>query len=197
MDAFHPFRVQDAALFSGACHLALTEQDAILLTTMSCTLTFTTQKNQVQGETIGHGHSTALTACPMRVLARLLIAARQARAPPNMPLCAYFYQDRWVMLQAMQLTAAIHLQVAIRGAAYNLSPADVSTCSLRASGAMALLLAGIDADRIKLVGRWRSDEMFRYLHAQAEPVMRLFARSMLLGGQYSLLPAPPGPPARP
>jgi hypothetical protein len=35
-----------------------------------------------------------------------------------------------------------------------------------------------------LVGRWRSDEMLRYLHVQAEPTMRGFSARML---QHPLL----------
>ncbi len=30
----------------------------------------------------------------------------------------------------------------------------------------------MDTDRIRLLGRWQSDQMFSYLHVQAEPVMR-------------------------
>ena len=33
--------------------------------------------------------------------------------------------------------------------------------------AMALLCAGVNSDRTRLLGRWRSDEMYRYLHVQA------------------------------
>ena len=54
---------------------------------------------------------------------------------------------------------------------------------------MALLCAHVDTDIIRLVGRWRSDEMLRYLHVQAEPVMRQFANLMVIGGNYTLLPA--------
>ena len=46
---------------------------------------------------------------------------------------------------------------------------------------MALLVAGVDTDRIKLMGRWRSDAMLRYLTVQAEPIMRHFAEKMLQG----------------
>jgi hypothetical protein len=53
---------------------------------------------------------------------------------------------------------------------------------------MALLCAQVDSDVIRLLGRWRSDEMLRYLHVQAEPVMRDFSRRMLLGGSFTLLP---------
>jgi hypothetical protein len=53
---------------------------------------------------------------------------------------------------------------------------------------MALLCAHIDSDIIRLLGRWRSDEMLRYLHVQAEPIMRDFACRMLSGGTFTLLP---------
>jgi hypothetical protein len=53
---------------------------------------------------------------------------------------------------------------------------------------MALLCAHVDSDVIRLLGRWRSDKMLRYLHIQAEPVMRDFSRRMLAGGSFTLLP---------
>jgi hypothetical protein len=71
---------------------------------------------------------------------------------------------------------------------YGINPADISARSLRAGGAMALLCAGVDTDVIRLVGRWRSDEMLRYLHLQAYPLMHAFASKMLSHGSYTLLP---------
>jgi hypothetical protein len=53
---------------------------------------------------------------------------------------------------------------------------------------MALLCAHVDTDVIRLLGRWRSDEMLRYLHVQAEPIMRDFLQRMLAGGAFTLLP---------
>jgi hypothetical protein len=53
---------------------------------------------------------------------------------------------------------------------------------------MALLCAGVAGDRIRMIGRWRSDEMFRYLHVQAQPVMTGVAAAMLRGGSYQLAP---------
>jgi hypothetical protein len=71
--------------------------------------------------------------------------------------------------------------------AYTLS--DVSVRSTRSGGAMALLCAGVDSDRIRLIGRWRSDEMYRYyLHVQAQPVMTGLAAAMLRGGSFQLSP---------
>ena len=53
---------------------------------------------------------------------------------------------------------------------------------------MALLCSGIDADIIRLIVRWRSDEMLRYLHLQAEPLMQGFSERMVTHGNYSMLP---------
>jgi hypothetical protein len=53
---------------------------------------------------------------------------------------------------------------------------------------MALLCARINTDIIRLVGRWCSDEMQRYLHLPAYPLMHTFARCMALAGDFTLLP---------
>ena len=53
---------------------------------------------------------------------------------------------------------------------------------------MALLVAGIDPDIIQLLGRWRSDEMMRYLHLTAEPIMKDFAKQML-ATNFTLAPS--------
>jgi hypothetical protein len=60
--------------------------------------------------------------------------------------------------------------------------------SLRASGAMALLCADVDLDHIRLLGRWRSDEMLRYLHVQAFPIVAPLAEQMVRHGFYTLIP---------
>ena len=68
---------------------------------------------------------------------------------------------------------------------------DVSVRLTRAGGTMALLLcAGIESDRIR-VGRWRSDEMYRYLHVQAQPavLMNGLAAAMFHGGSFRLMPS--------
>ena len=65
---------------------------------------------------------------------------------------------------------------------------DLSARSLQTAGAMARLCSGVDNDIISLIGRWRSDEMLRYLHVQAEPIMRNFSKLMISHGNYNLLP---------
>ena len=65
---------------------------------------------------------------------------------------------------------------------------DVSVQSLLAAGAMTLLCYGVDNDIISLIGIWRSDEMLRYHHVQAEPIMRNLSKLMISHGNYNLLP---------
>ena len=53
---------------------------------------------------------------------------------------------------------------------------------------MALMCAGVPTDTIKLVGRWRSDAVFRYLHTQAAPLVGPLAPGMATHGRYALVP---------
>ena len=64
----------------------------------------------------------------------------------------------------------------------------VSARSLWAAGAMALLYSGVENDIISLIGRWRSNEMMRYLHVKADPIMRNLSKLMISHGNYNLLP---------
>jgi hypothetical protein len=41
---------------------------------------------------------------------------------------------------------------------------------------------------MKLVGRWRSDAIFRYLHSQALPLIAPLASTMLRHGVFTLMP---------
>ena len=91
-------------------------------------------------------------------------------------------------MKSSDITATIQALVRAVGPNLGFLPSDVSARSLRAAGAMALLCAHVDSDTIRLFGRWRSDVMLRYLTVQAQPVMRDFARRMLAGGDYLLLP---------
>jgi hypothetical protein len=89
---------------------------------------------------------------------------------------------------ANDITVTLRHSVTALGSTLGFKASDVSARSLRAAGAMALLCAHVDTDTIRLLGRWRSDEMLRYLTVQAQPIMRDFASRMLQGGHYTLLP---------
>ena len=45
-------------------------------------------------------------------------------------------------------------------------------------------------DRIRILGRWNSDAMLRYLHAHALPLITGNASLMFQGGHYELVTVP-------
>ena len=191
-----PFRLQDVQLFLGSRRLptaTATPTDLHAATFVS--YTFTTQKNGVRGEVIGLGPSGDPLLCPVRATARQILRARSVHAPLSSPVAGYPAGNAWRPVVPTDVTTALRVAVMALGpAALGFQPADVSSRSLRASGATALLCANVDSDTIRLVGRWRSDEMLRYLHVQAEPVMRGFARRMVSNGDFGALHPGPGIP---
>jgi hypothetical protein len=187
----HPFLLEDVQLFLGATRLNLaTAPPAQILAATFVTLRFTSQKNGVRGEVMGLGRSGDPHFCPVTATARRVLHLRTTAALPTQPLASY--HDATALsfrrITPADLTALLRLAVRLIGTPYGFLPEDISARSLRAAGAMALLCASIDSDRIRLLGRWRSDEMLRYLHVQAEPVMRHFASQMLIGGNFTLIP---------
>jgi hypothetical protein len=114
-------------------------------------------------------------------------------APPETPFYTYFEHNLPFAISSSHLTSALCTAVQVVGLPLGLTLTDISVRSFRASGAMALLCANVDTDRIRLLGRWRSEEMLRYLHVQAIPVVAPIATAMLRNGQFSLVPNQPFP----
>jgi hypothetical protein len=154
-------------------------------------LEFTNQKNGVRGELIGLGLSGNANFCPVHAIRSRVLHLIQHRAPPTTPLFTYYDYQLPIPVTSTHLTAAIRVAVQVLRHQVGLHPADVSVRSLRASGAMALLCANVDTDHIRLLGRWRSNEMLRYLHVQAVPLVAPLASAMLRHGQFHLLPNTP------
>ena len=153
-------------------------------------LEFTNQKNGVRGELIGMGRSGTPAFCPVQACISRIVHLRRHHAAPTTPLYTFFSHE-WYGINTSSLTTELRLAIQALGHTVGLSPPDVSIRSLRASGAMAMLCANIDPDRIRLLGRWRSDEMLRYLHVQAYPIVRDLAPAMINGGGFTLLPNQP------
>ncbi|KAI2500158.1 hypothetical protein MHU86_14302 [Fragilaria crotonensis] len=150
------------------------------------------------GVSIGHRRLAPLT-CPLADLhaatfVTLTFTTQKNGATPTTPLNAYRTPgDVWRFVLAAHITTLIRHAVSFLP---DLVAADFSARCTRAGGAMALLCAGIGSDRLRLIGRWRSDEVYRYLHVQAQPIMAGVATAMLRGGDFrlNLPPFPPGAP---
>ena len=153
------------------------------------TLTFTTQKNGVRGEVIGLGRSGHPHLCPVCAITRRLLHLRRHGALPDTPLAVYFFNNTWCHVTPADITSVLRAAVTALGPArLGFQARDISARALRAAGVMAILCANNDTDNIWRLCHWRSDEMLCYLHLQAEPIMRNFARDMLSGGAFVLLP---------
>ena len=185
-----PFRACDTTLFKDDD--PVTYEMATEASIMPCnfvTEEFTNQKNSVRGEVVGHGTTSSTSANPVEVVKRRFLHLKKHSAPPDITLCSYRHKGKWKEVTSKNITTLLR-KAAADLPHYNLRPCDISARSLRAAGAMALLCDSVDSDRIRLLGRWRSDEMLRYLHLQAKPIMDGFAERMLKGGNYQLLPNP-------
>jgi hypothetical protein len=185
-----PFTFADVQLFAGPRRLDLaTCADADFALATFCTLTFTDQKNGVKGEVIGLGVSGDPSFCPVKTMIRRVLDLRRHGALPTTALATYYVPGGGKPVTPSQITTALRSGVLLFDPAeLGFLPKDISARSLRAAGAMALLCAHVDTDIIRLIGRWRSDEMLRYLHVQAEPIMRHFAAKMIRHGDFALLP---------
>ena len=184
-----PFQLQDVQVFIGRRRLDLgtcTEADLSSATFIS--LTFTDQKNGVRGEVIGLSTSGNPYVCPVRAVCRRIQHLRTHGAQPATPLARVFAFGAWAKITPTHITTTLRTAVSFLGPELGFLAADVSARCLRAAGATALLNAKVDGDVIKLLGRWHSDAMLRYLHLQAAPIMKDYSRLMLSGGSFTLIP---------
>ena len=72
--------------------------------------------------------------------------------------------------------------------AIGFTEADISAHSFRAGRAMYLLMARGNPDTIRLVGRWQSNTMLRYLHTIADIFTEGLSEKMFKHGAYALIP---------
>jgi hypothetical protein len=182
------FHLQDIHLHSGhggINHLCCPLED--LNPASFVCLEFTNQKNGVQGGLIELGQSGTPAFYPVQACINRIHHLRLYHAPPNLPLYAFF-SGTWYGITTSILTTELWHSANLLGHTMGISAMDISVCSSRSTGAMALLCGNIDTDHICLLGRWWSNEMLCYLHVQAYPIVTHLAPAMLQHGHYTLLP---------
>jgi hypothetical protein len=135
----------------------------VLLNADSVTLWMDNQKNGQRGATI---HHTACPGwfCPVKALARRVHSIIAQGCPDTTPLS---FVSPTLHVVAGNITALVHqaaLETNLVAQGYDLK--HVSTHSLRASGAMALKLQGVDDSLIMKIGRWTGLTFLTYIHSQ-------------------------------
>mmetsp|Transcript_4318 Transcript_4318/g.4892 ORF Transcript_4318/g.4892 Transcript_4318/m.4892 type:complete len:178 (-) Transcript_4318:283-816(-) len=122
-------------------------------------------------------------------MVRRVIHLRTHHAAETTPLATYFFHGSATKLSSRNISSVLKAAVTFLGPQLGFTADHVSARSLRSAGAMALFNMKVDALTIRLIGRWRSDEMLRYLSTQCEPVMRGLSRKMIqAANEYTLIP---------
>lgn len=157
------FRRQDVRLWKNGHLLSHDLPIELLLAADSATLHLDNQKNSQRGATIHH-YARDDAFCPVKALARLVHRLRQLTPEWEAPLSLYGTAKHII---SADITSALRQALVRTGLLSHGYRCDrVSAHSLRAGGAMALKLAGVNTDLIKKVGRWSSDTWLTYIHSQ-------------------------------
>jgi hypothetical protein len=157
------FRVQDVTFRHNGLVIPNTAPCALLEAAESVTLYVDNQKNGHRGGTI---HHTACPSwfCPVKALARRVSSIMSQGYEQATPLSQVGPGSHVV---AANVTALVHhaaRDTNLLAQGYELN--RIGTHSLRASGAMALKLQGVDDSLIMKIGRWTGLTFLTYIHAQ-------------------------------
>lgn len=178
----HPFHTVDVSFFRHDTKLdPWTCPAAALNDATHVSLVFTKQKNCVRGERVSQSISGHHLLCPVRALARRFLHLRQHHSPRDVPIHTYHPEmrgARQLQVHSTSVTTLLRRSITLLGD-HNLAANEFSARCLRATGATSLLLAGIDSNLIRLLGRWQSDAMLRYLHVQTAPIRHRLAEAMI------------------
>ena len=153
-------------------------------------MTFTVQKSRVPGEIMGHTCSGALHACPVVGLVELCVFLRKHGSPHDAPLGTYreIPSGPLYYIKSSDISKALKSAARVHDSEFGIGPDDVSAGCLRSTGAMALFCGGIDSNRIRLLGRWKSWTMLRYFHLQSRAARCGLSAAMLHGDKIDMLP---------
>ena len=154
-------------------------------------LTFSNQKNAVKGEVISHAATSDKFFCGAKALGRILHRYQKYGAAPKTPICKHYnpYDKRWYDIKAKHVTNSLQYAAQTVQPITGITHKLLSARSLRPGGATALMLANVDSDHICLMGRWKSDAMFRCLRIQAAAHQKAYAQRMLDHGTCTFTPA--------
>ena len=160
-------------------------------------LTFLTQKNGEKGTTVTQHRAAGTTMgsakiCPVASFASLV--ARVQRYEPDEPE----WKDRRhrpINLVAtaggFSLVTSNQILHHLRAAALQYDEgrlgfpvSKIGTHSLRAGAATAMFLAGVPAETIQLIGRWRSQTFLRYIRIQVQLLTRGVATEMTTNPEF-------------
>lgn len=174
------FCMLDVIFYKSGVAILSSSPLAILLETDWATLTINNQKNGLQGQTI-MAWATRTLICPVRALARRVMAVYAATADVTAPICIVGHCRGLHIIPEPAIWRAVNRAVRHLGfASVGIGPRDVGVHLLQAVGAMSLKLNGANMLTIIHYGRWMSLSFMSCIHNQiaylTTPVSRLMAQ---------------------
>ena len=163
------FRFKDVLFWKDGISLdPRTSSPETLRTADAATLRIMNQKNGVKNQTIHHERAKNKSSmCPVETLIELIIELKNSLAEDETLLCAYRMDQEWQHIQDRHITSLVKwLAKKTKLTTKGYPESRLGSHSLRAGGAMALKLNGVDAVLIKKYGRWTSDTFITYIHEQ-------------------------------
>jgi hypothetical protein len=157
------FRMKDVRLWRNGFLLDNYAPRAKLMTADAVTLYLENQKNGQKGATIHHT-LVAGWFCPVKALSRRVSDLASQGFGPDTPLSCVSPGIHIVSKDVVTTFQEAARLTGLTDRGYDIK--CIGAHLLRASGAMALKLDGVDADTILKVGRWTSSTFLVYIHSQ-------------------------------
>ena len=133
--AQHPFRLKDVQFFiEQKPYNAASVSNAVLAQADFASLLFTTQKNVVKWESIGHVCTAPPQECTMVSMRCRVSYLRCHGATGETPISSFKKGNKWQQIRGYNITAAIRAVFQSEGPSIVFTEADISAHSLRAGG---------------------------------------------------------------
>ena len=138
----------------------------------SVSVTFRTQKNDEQHETVTQHRTNDKRLCPVLRWAAVVRRVTDAKGTESSPKVNWFRNDKGKpqLISSAKVRNCIRLIATVMGGKdrFGFEPKEIGTHSVRSAAAMAMCLAGAPACTIMLVGRWKSDSFLRCIRKQVK-----------------------------
>jgi hypothetical protein len=184
-----PFWLESVALYVRDRRLdVMTASFVELDAATSVSYTFTTQKNGTRDKKLVQGLSGDSKCCPITATARRIKYHRAKNSKQTVSVASYYRAHRRTNIRGKAITDTLRHAMTVNYHRIGIHANEISARSLRAGGAMAMMCSKIDLNNIRMMGRWHSDAMMRYLHVQTQPIVKRYAAKMFNNGTYTFQP---------
>lgn len=160
-------------------------------------LLFRTQKNGIRNATVTQWRSGHPSFCPVLLLADQVAHIRSFCSSNDIPISFLrLHGQKTVLLTGPFMRRQLRSDmILLESWKYGILPSEVGLHTARATCAMSLFINGVPEDRIKYLGRWRSDAFLSYIRDQAIDLHRGLSSALL--GDRSQYRYPPTSPTTP